>query len=288
MKVIAEMTGGFGNQLFAYACAYALAREKKADLYINTYMADNGMSRELGIDKLRIVYKERITYRYKKDIVNRAIFNKIRRQKAIGWKTRIFKVKGNLVYHPEVFKLKNDVMLSGFWQSHKYFEKYTDDLRKLFQPRELSSQAKDAMERIRSMNNTVAVHVRRGDYLNAGTSLRLEYYFEAMKIMEERLGTVQYCFFSDDIKWVKENFGKKDNYHFMSSVEGMNYIDEFCCMAECQHDIIANSTYSWWAAYLNTYSDKIVTAPRVSFWRGDFYAESWIKIDCHIVNLDAE
>ena len=54
MKVIAELTGGFGNQLFAYACGYALAKKKGADLYINTYMADNGMSRELGIDELTI------------------------------------------------------------------------------------------------------------------------------------------------------------------------------------------------------------------------------------------
>ena len=69
MKVIAEMTGGFGNQLFAYACAYALAKRKDADLYINTYMADNGMSRELGIDKLNISYVKRISYKYKKDIL---------------------------------------------------------------------------------------------------------------------------------------------------------------------------------------------------------------------------
>ena len=84
MKVIAELTGGFGNQLFAYACGYALAKKKGADLYINTYMADNGMSRELGIDDLTIEYVERITYKYKRDFLNRAVFNKIRRRKAIG------------------------------------------------------------------------------------------------------------------------------------------------------------------------------------------------------------
>ena len=71
MKVIAELTGGFGNQLFAYACGYALAKKKGADLYINTYMADNGMSRELGIDELTIEYVERITYKYKRDFLNR-------------------------------------------------------------------------------------------------------------------------------------------------------------------------------------------------------------------------
>lgn len=282
MKVIAELTAGFGNQLFAYACAYALAKKNNADLYINTYMADNGMSRELGIDKLNITYVERLTYTYKKDLINRAIFNKIRRQKTIGWKTKIFKENGNFVYHPEVFEQKGDVMLSGYWQSDKYFSEYIDDLRKLFTPKQLCETAKKSIEEIHSLKNTVAVHIRRGDYLLAATELRMEYFEDTMKMMEEKLGDVNYCFFSDDIAWVKENFGEKENYHFYSGLEGMGYIDEFFCMAECEHNITANSSFSWWAAYLNKNPDKIVTAPVVSFWRGDFYPESWIKIESRI------
>ena len=165
MKVIAELTGGFGNQLFAYACGYALAKKKGADLYINTYMADNGMSRELGIDDLTIEYKGRITYKYKKDLINRAVFNKIRRQKAIGFGTKIFKENGNFVYHPEVFELDGDVMLSGYWQSDKYFSEYEEDFRRLFRPKKLSDAAKKSIELIHSLENTVAVHIRRGDYL---------------------------------------------------------------------------------------------------------------------------
>lgn len=282
MKVIAELTGGFGNQLFAYACAYALAQKNEADLYINTYMADNGMSRELGIDDLTIEYKGRITYKYKKDILNRAIFNKIRRQKAIGWTTKIFKENGNFVYHPEVFDQKGNIMLSGYWQSDKYFSEYESDFRRLFRPKKLSAKAQEIIEQIHKMNNTVAVHIRRGDYLQADTNLCMVYFEDAMKIMEERLGTVNYCFFSDDIEWVRENFGKKENHYFFSGQDGMGYIDEFFCMVECQHDIIANSSFSWWGAYLNAFSDKIVIAPVVSFWRGDFYPEKWIKIESYI------
>lgn len=62
----------------------------------------------------------------------------------------------------------------------------------------------------------------------------------------------------------------------------MSYIDEFFCMVECRHDITANSSFSWWAAYLNANPQKVVTAPIVSFWRGDFYPESWIKIESRI------
>ena len=244
MKVIAELTGGFGNQLFAYACGYALAKKKGADLYINTYMADNGMSRELGIDELTIEYVERITYKYKRDFLNRAVFNKIRRRKAIGAKTKIFKENGNFVYHPEVFEQNGDVMLSGYWQSDKYFSEYADDLRRLFRPKKLSETAKKSIELIHSLGETVAVHIRRGDYLLADTNLRMEYFEDAMKIMEEKVGKVNYCFFSDDIAWVKENFGEKDNYYFISGQEDMSYIDEFFCMVECRHDITANSSFS--------------------------------------------
>lgn len=288
MKVIAELTGGFGNQLFAYACAYALAQKNHADLYINTYMADNGMSRELGIDKLEITYAKRITYKYKRDILNRAVFNKIRRQKAIGWGTKIVKEKGNFIYHPEIFEQKQDVMLSGYWQTDKYFAEYVEDLRKLFRPKKLSVPAEQLIGKIHSMEHTVAVHIRRGDYLTEGTPLKMEYFEEAMKIMEEKIGFANYCFFSDDIEWVKDNFGQKENYHFCSGIEGIDYIDEFFCMVECEHDITANSTFSWWPAYLNANPDKIVTAPLVSFWRGDFYPESWIKIETHIISKAAE
>lgn len=73
-----------------------LAKKKGADLYINTYMADNGMSRELGIDDLTIEYKGRITYKYKKGLINRAVFNKIRRQKAIGFRHKNLQGKRQL------------------------------------------------------------------------------------------------------------------------------------------------------------------------------------------------
>lgn len=285
MKVISELTGGFGNQLFAYACAYALAEKNHAKLYINTYMADNGMSRELGIDELNIAYAGRITYKYKKDLLNRAVFNKIRRRKAIGKGTRIFKENGNFVYHPEVLEQSGDVMLSGYWQSDKYFREYIGDLRKLFTlKREMSPEAKELKEMIHSHTNTVAVHIRRGDYLLSDLNLKMEYFEEAMRIVEEKVKAPVYCFFSDDIDWVKKAFGEKENYLFISGSRDISYLEEFFLMKECGHDITSNSSFSWWAAYLNESAGKIVTAPAVSFWRGDFYPEEWIKIESHLEN----
>jgi hypothetical protein len=132
---------------------------------------------------------------------------------------------------------------------------------------------------VESKENTVAVHIRRGDYLLAGTELTIDYFYHAMQLVEERLGKVTYCFFSDDIDWVRENFGEKENYLFLSGIEGTTYLDEYACMCRCSHYIIANSSFSWWPAYLNADPDKIVIAPKVSFWRGDFYPESWITLE---------
>lgn len=284
MKVIAELTAGFGNQLFSYACGYALARKKSADFYINTYMADNGMSRKLEIDKLNITYKERLTYQYKKDVINRAIFNKIRRNNVIGWGTKIYKEKQNYIYDAGVFEQNGDVMLSGYWQTYKYFDDYREELLELFTPKQLGRTAEAVTEQISGMKNTVAVHIRRGDYLQVNAYIRPEYFADAMKEMEKRLGSVNYCFFSDDIEWVKEHFGQNENYYFISGQEGMSDVDEFFCMAACEHDIIANSTFSWWAAYLNRNEEKIVIAPQVAAWGGDFYPEEWIKLESCIEN----
>lgn len=278
MKIISELTGGFGNQLFAYATAYAIARENGGELYINTYMSDNGMTRELGIDKLNIEYKKRLTYKYKKNIVSRVIFNKIRRAFTIGLGTKIVKENGNFVFHPEIMKQDRDVMLSGYWQSAKYFDKYLTELRRMYTPKAGFSDAAKELLALVDKPNTVAVHIRRGDYLDDNMNLTMEYFEQAFAIVEEKIKNPIYCFISDDIEWVKANFAEKENYIFISGMKEIDYIEEFFVMSACAHQIISNSSFSWWAAYLNSNAQKVIVAPEVEFWNGDFYPDSWIKI----------
>ena len=278
MKIISELTGGFGNQLFAYATAYAIARENGGELYINTYMSDNGMTRELGIDKLNIEYKKRLTYKYKKNIVSRVIFNKIRRAFTIGLGTKIVKESGNFVFHPEIMKQDRDVMLSGYWQSAKYFDKYLTELRRMYTPKAGFSDAAKELLALVDKPNTVAVHIRRGDYLDDNMNLTMEYFEQAFAIVEEKIKNPIYCFISDDIEWVKANFAEKENYIFISGMKEVDYIEEFFVMSACAHQIISNSSFSWWAAYLNSNAQKVIVAPEVEFWNGDFYPDSWIKI----------
>jgi hypothetical protein len=285
MKIISELTGGFGNQLFAYACAYSCAKKNNAELYINTYMSDNGMTRELGITKLNIEYDGRITYRYERDVVSRAVFNKLRRRKAIGFSTKLVKEPELFVYHPGILSQKGDVMLCGYYQNEQYFKEYADDIRRMFTPKSpLSAGAERLIRQIRAHENTVAVHVRRGDYLANNANLTPGYFRQAMELAAQRLGEVTCCFFSDDIAWVKETFGTAPNYLFLSGQEELDDIEEFFCMRECAHDIISNSSFSWWAAYLNPNPAKMVVAPITGFWKKEFYPPEWVTIGTHSEN----
>jgi hypothetical protein len=285
MKIISELTGGFGNQMFAYACAYSCARKNHAKLYINTYMSDNGMTRELGLTKLNIEYDGRITYLYKRDVVNRAVFNKLRRRKAIGFSTRLVREPELFVYHPEILTPPGDAMLCGYYQNEQYFRDYAADIRRMFTPKEeLSDGAGRIIGKIRAHKNTVAVHIRRGDYLANNANLGLDYFRQAMKLMEQKTDSVTYCFFSDDIAWVREQFGSRENYLYLSGQEPMDDVEEFFCMRECSHDIISNSSFSWWAAYLNPNPEKMVIAPITGFWKKEFYPAEWVTIRTHSEN----
>ena len=285
MKVISELTGGFGNQLFAYACAYSCAKKNNAKLYINTYMSDNGMTRELGITRLNIAFDGRISYLYKKDIVNRAIFNKLRRRKAIGLGTKIIKEPELFVYHPEILSPKGDVMFNGYYQNERYFKEYSEDIRRMFTSKaELSEAAKRLIAQIHARENSVAVHIRRGDYLMNNANLELTYFRQAMEIMRQQYPDATFCFFSDDMEWVKEQFPESENVLYISGQENIDYIEEFFCMRECSHDIISNSSFSWWGAYLNPNPGKTVIAPITGFWKRDFYPEDWQVIETHSEN----
>lgn len=134
----------------------------------------------------------------------------------------------------------------------------------------------DADERLKELcrefgcsKNIVAVHIRRGDYLSPryysilGDVCTEQYYSQAMAFMEKKIIECQFCFFSDDILWVKDHF-PKENAIYIEAGMFDNYQNWFdmCLMSFCGHNIIANSTFSWWGAWLNKNADKTVIAPR--------------------------
>lgn len=282
MKIYIELTGGLGNQLFGYAFGYALSRKLGAELCLDTSMQDNGRVRELELLNYDVIYDRRITYIYSEGLFHRAVTNKIRRRHLIGWHTRIYREKEAMVYDKQVQEVHSDTYFKGFWQSQQYFSDYREDLLKMFQPKGKRSNSVGQIMETMSRTNSVAMHVRRGDYVSIGCNLDMEYYDRALELVNKNAGNAPYVFvFSDDIEFCKNYFSKysgKMNFTYPEYESENKTIDDLLLMSRCRHIIIANSSYSWWAAWLNQNSEKIVVCPQTGIWGKDFYPEEWLKI----------
>lgn len=141
--------------------------------------------------------------------------------------------------------------LDGYFQSEKYFADHIDYLRGVFFP----------FHSFETKQNKIAIHVRRGDYLHFADihpPLSMNYYKKAIELFPDR----EFLVFSDDIEWCKQNF-TGDRFSFS---EGKSAQEDMISMASCEHQIVANSTFSWWAAYLNQNPDKYIVSPSVQDW----------------------
>ena len=287
MKIIVNLAGGFGNQMFCYALAYAMFKEKKALLFIDTSMQDNGIARDLEILNLNISYDGRVTYPIKKDLFSRALGNKLRKKMALGLITKGYYEKYSSVYEPQILLFGNDaktIYYEGNWQSEKYFLKYRKELLQLFIPKNPRNRYIEEIREKMKNSNSVAIHVRRGDYVSIGCNISMDYYDKAIALMVNKIpNNPDFWIFSDDIAFCKEYFKKYENIVnlYYLNYQSDNYtVDDMYIMSACQNNIIANSSYSWWGAWLNSNENKIVICPQLGMWTGDFYPEKWIKIDC--------
>lgn len=288
MKIIVDIAGGFGNQLFCYCFGYALARKKSTELIIDTSTQDNGLTRNLELLKLNVKYDQRISYKYKKQFLDRAILNKVRKRKTIGVLTKIYNETSPTIYEEAVFCTRRNTYFKGNWQSEKYFADYRSDLLEMLTPKEeRSNSVKIICDEMRCCNS-VALHIRRGDYLEIGCQLNMEYYQKAICKMKDILqkNDLVFYIFSDDIAFCKDYFQRTAVFDDMDEVRYPEYdsddrtLDDMLLMSNCHHMIMANSSYSWWAAWLNRNEDKKVICPELRMWKGDFYPDEWIKIAC--------
>jgi hypothetical protein len=300
MKIV-KVAGGLGNQMFQYAFARALEARSGEDVYLDTstyeYMpAHNGF--ELGkvfavqYHEAREVDVERLGTR------PRSVTEKIRRKyftKRSHYIDRYFR------YDPKIFELQGDRYFEGYWQSEKYFAPVTDGLRKEFvfisdpgsQNRQILEETKKARSSETSgRHNLVSVHVRRGDSLRLASTRVCTgaYYANAFALVRERLESPMFLVFSDDVPWCRHNLGLDDEEVFyVEWNKGTDSWRDMWLMSRCSGHIIANSSFSWWGAWLDPKPDKLVIAPeqwsldkpsRLGYYRYDFrdiVPEAWLK-----------
>jgi hypothetical protein len=162
--------------------------------------------------------------------------------------------------------------LSGYWQDETYFKNIRNVLLEEIQIRaELKSQVFNYFENKIKNTNAVSIHLRRGDFLetknkNIFLILEKEYYKRAIELVKSRISKPQFFIFSDEIDWAKSNMGFLNDPIYVVDRSGeLKDYEELILMSHCKHNIIANSTFSWWAAWLNQNFSKMVIQPKSAF-----------------------
>lgn len=171
-------------------------------------------------------------------------------------------------YHEELLDLKGNWYLQGWFQNIQYFEEYENVIRKELTPKKkikITKELKDILQK----KETVSVHIRRGDYQKTDSILPLTYYKNAMIRMQTLLEAPFWIVFSDDLEWCKENMDFGNQVYYIGEKEHLQDFEELLVMSRCKNHIIANSTFSWWGAWLNRRKEKIVIGPNKWFIRGN-------------------
>jgi len=176
----------------------------------------------------------------------------------------------------------SDIYFNGYWLNIDYYIDIMDSVNEAFTFRnDLDNKNKEMLKNINSCCS-VSIHIRRGDYVGPiYENLTFKYYENAIKLMESKLhGDLSYFIFSDDIKWVKDNFSFPENRkcYFIDWNKGENSYIDMQLMSNCKHNIIANSSFSWWASLLNRFDEKIIITPK-NYYTKEHKAKTGIKDD---------
>lgn len=285
--VIVQLKGGLGNQMFQYAIGRRMAD------YHNTILAIDNTYYEKQKEYVTPRKYELDCFSFSKRIATRDEISRIKSSRP-GFLDDIFKhvipracnvyKERNQNFDKQVFLTSTNVYLKGYWQSEKYFHDIESIIRGDFTF--IESPLDDALKVVNEIqkNNSLSIHFRRTDYIGKDVEkiCTLKYYKNAIEYISSHITDLQIYLFSDDINWVKENirFDFPTTYIDEKYTQGKGWRD-MQLMRMCKHNITANSSFSWWAAWLNANPQKIVVTPTKWNFLKDINAivpENWIKI----------
>lgn len=271
--IIVKLTGGLGNQLFQYAAGRSLSLRHNTELLIENsfYLAPSKKvtPRNYELDKFNI---------------NARLCTDVERKKLLSYTNKYIKRlraflpnMGNYYFASETNtninfeSLPFDTFLDGYWQSEKYFLTNKELIINEFSIKPpLSDFSKIHLDNIKK-SNSVSLHIRRGDYVSLPTAnsthglCELDYYTRSIEKIIETVENPIFFIFSDDMKWTSENLQIQHPHFFITQNNEENAFQDLHLMSQCKHNIIANSSFSWWGAWLNTNKYKIVIAPKKWF-----------------------
>ena len=291
-----QLNGGLGNQMFQYACGKSLAQKNETELYLYTKLLNKkkiiggNTARTFELDIFNINEFD-ISYIKKSTIFFKRIIN------AMSYKFGLDRVQSSKYFVERQFSFNknisiivNECFISGYWQSPLYFSQIESIIKEDFQfPTLKNSNNIDLAKKIKE-SNAVSIHIRRGDLLNSKAHVThgtcsINYYNKAISYVSKKITNPVFFVFSDDIAWVKLNLKFEAKRYYVSGNNNKNSYVDMQLMSRCKHNIIANSSFSWWGAWLNSNPGKIVISPRQWFKNkimneqtNDLIPAKWIRL----------
>jgi Glycosyl transferase family 11 len=292
MQVVVRQISGLGNQLFQYAAGKYYASRHGAEMRMAIEPEQNAFShgypRPFLLSHFSITAPvAELTATEKRILATRRSL-----QPAVALLKRL---RGIQVFREDIaqrYRFLQDLpleknvrmlYLAGYWQAHRIADDIGDTLRIDLQLKQ-TARGKNltVLEQIAQSENPVSLHVRRGDYtlaIEGNIALPLEYYSRAITMMQERLHNPTFFVFSDDIEFTKANLPRDLRVVFVDHNDSASSHEDLRLMSSCHHHIIANSTFSWWGAWLNGRPDKIVMAPKYWHLKHDSYYPDLLPSD---------
>jgi len=293
MLSVVRVIGGLGNQMFQYAFAYSLSQKKQIIVKLDIGDFDSYGLRSYELGAFNVSYEvasqtEINSIKFQEEGLFTKIIRKVMRKNRpfadAYYEESYFQFDNSLQYK------KESLYLTGYWQSEKYFQSYRSDLLKIFTLKSnLHSESMRYHQRIMNNDESISVHIRRGDYVSDEHTnsihgvCEVEYYQRAYTQLQSKLNAAHYFIFSDDIAWTKENLSFIKQKTFIELGAEIPDHEEMHLMSLCKHNIIANSSFSWWGAWLNQDPEKVVIAPKKWFVdesrnTSDLIPEAWVRL----------
>ena len=268
--IIINITGGLGNQLFQYAFGRALSIKNKCQLKLDISSYQNYEWHDYSLRPFSI--RENFADKSDCELLKGEKFSFVRKIKQnIFNNKKFYYSEKDLRFNEKYKNLANPAYISGYWQSEKYFKQVEEIIRNEFKIVIPPSKPNQNLIKKIEKENAISLHVRRGNYANIkhvnkvhGTS-PLSYYNDAIKVLIPKIPDPVFYIFSDDIEWAKKNLIINNETVFVDFNNSTTDFEDMRLMSMCKHHIIANSTFSWWGAWLNDSKSKIVIAPKIWF-----------------------
>jgi len=267
--IVTKLIGGLGNQLFQYAVARQLAKIHNTKVSLDIHQFETYKLHKYSLQPLNIsaslIGKNQVE-KYTQPGIMEKLIGKIRQRPPT--KPKSFIKEKHYHFDPNILKCSDNIYLDGYWQSEKYFKNISHILKEELTP--INEQTgKDKLIADQILNSeSVSIHLRRGDYITNSITNQYhgicttKYFLKCIENITRKVSNPNFFVFSDDPDWCRKNLKIQYPITIINHNSADNNYQDLRLMSQCNHNIIANSSFSWWGAWLNNNPEKIVYAPK--------------------------